>query len=443
MAVIDEIRAREILDSRGNPALEVEVVLADGSIGRAAVPSGASTGTHEAVELRDGDAARFGGKGVLAACRSVEDEIAPELEGAHALDQREIDAALIDLDGTANKSKLGANATLGVSLAVARAAATSIGLPLYRYLGGTNAFLLPVPLLNVINGGVHSDNELEPQEFMLAPVGAASFAEGLRWGTEVYHALHKSLVAKGLASGVGDEGGFAPAISTSREALDLLVEAIQAAGFEPGPEVAIALDPAASEFFKKDLYQLEGRSRTAADMISFYSSLLDSYPIVSLEDPLAEDDWDGWVAITEALEDRVQLVGDDLFVTNPERLERGVDEGAGTAILIKVNQIGTLSETLDVVRMAKESSYGVVISHRSGETEDTTIADLAVAVNAGQIKTGAPARGERTAKYNQLLRIEEQLGDAARYAGRLPYGRVAAWAAEAPEEDDEEEEAEP
>jgi enolase len=443
MAVIDEIRAREILDSRGNPALEVEVVLADGSIGRAAVPSGASTGTHEAVELRDGDAARFGGKGVLAACRSVEDEIAPELEGADALDQREIDAALIDLDGTANKSKLGANATLGVSLAVARAAATSIGLPLYRYLGGTNAFLLPVPLLNVINGGVHSDNELEPQEFMLAPVGAASFAEGLRWGTEVYHALHKSLVAKGLASGVGDEGGFAPAISTSREALDLLVEAIQAAGFEPGPEVAIALDPAASEFFKKDLYQLEGRSRTAADMISFYSSLLDSYPIVSLEDPLAEDDWDGWVAITEALEDRVQLVGDDLFVTNPERLERGVDEGAGNAILIKVNQIGTLSETLDVVRMAKESSYGVVISHRSGETEDTTIADLAVAVNAGQIKTGAPARGERTAKYNQLLRIEEQLGDAARYAGRLPYGRVAAWAAEAPEEDDEEEEAEP
>jgi enolase len=443
MAVIDEIRAREILDSRGNPALEVEVVLADGSIGRAAVPSGASTGTHEAVELRDGDAARFGGKGVLAACRSVEDEIAPELEGADALDQREIDAALIDLDGTANKSKLGANATLGVSLAVARAAATSIGLPLYRYLGGTNAFLLPVPLLNVINGGVHSDNELEPQEFMLAPVGAASFAEGLRWGTEVYHALHKTLVAKGLASGVGDEGGFAPAISTSREALDLLVEAIQAAGFEPGPEVAIALDPAASEFFKKDLYQLEGRSRTAADMISFYSSLLDSYPIVSLEDPLAEDDWDGWVAITEALEDRVQLVGDDLFVTNPERLERGVDEGAGNAILIKVNQIGTLSETLDVVRMAKESSYGVVISHRSGETEDTTIADLAVAVNAGQIKTGAPARGERTAKYNQLLRIEEQLGDAARYAGRLPYGRVAAWAAEAPEEDDEEEEAEP
>jgi enolase len=447
MAVIDEIRAREILDSRGNPALEVEVVLADGSVGRAAVPSGASTGTHEAVELRDGDAARFGGKGVLLACRSVEEVIAPELEGADALDQREIDAALIDLDGTANKSKLGANATLGVSLAVARAAAVSIGLPLYRYLGGTNAFLLPVPMLNVINGGVHSDNDLEPQEFMLAPVGAASFAEGLRWGTDVYHALHKTLIAKGLASGVGDEGGFAPAISTSREALDLLVEAIQAAGLEPGPEVAIALDPAASEFFKKDLYQLEGKSRTAADMISFYSGLLDSYPIVSIEDPLAEDDWDGWVAITEALEDRVQLVGDDLFVTNPERLERGIDDGAGNAILIKVNQIGTLSETLDVGRMAKESSYGVVISHRSGETEDTTIADLAVAVNAGQIKTGAPARGERTAKYNQLLRIEEQLGDAARYAGRLPYGRVAAWAAEAPEdadeEDEEEEEAEP
>jgi enolase len=440
MSVIDEIRAREILDSRGNPTVEVEVLLADGSLGRAAVPSGASTGSHEAVELRDGDTGRFGGKGVLAACRNVEEEIASELEGMDAFDQRGIDAALVDMDGTANKGKLGANAVLGVSLAVARGAALSAGLPLYRYLGGTNAFLLPVPLMNVINGGVHADNGLDLQEFMLAPVGAASFAEALRWGTEVFHALHEALQSKGLASGVGDEGGFAPGIASAGEALELLVEAIQTAGLEPGPEVAIALDAAASEFFRDEAYRLEGRSRTAADMIQFYSGLVDSYPIVSIEDPLAEDDWDGWIGITEALEERVQIVGDDLFVTNPERLERGIDEGAANAILIKVNQIGTLSETLDVVRMAKESSYGVVISHRSGETEDTTIADLAVGTNAGQIKTGAPSRGERTAKYNQLLRIEEELGDAARYAARLPYGRIPAlMVVDDPEPEDDEE----
>jgi enolase len=426
MVTIDEVRAREILDSRGNPTVEVEVLLADGTLGRAAVPSGASTGSHEAVELRDGDSSRFGGKGVLDACHNVEEEIAPEVEGMDALNQREIDRVITELDGTANKGRLGANAILGVSLAVAKAAAASLGLPLYRYLGGTQGYMLPAPQMNVINGGVHSDNELEPQEFMLAPLGAASFAEALRWGGECYQALHKILKSKGLASGVGDEGGFAPRISTAREALDLLIDAISAAGFEPGAEVAIALDPAASEFFHDDAYHLEGRPRTAADMIAFYSALIDDYPIVSIEDPLAEDDWDGWRAITEALEDRIQIVGDDLFVTNPERLERGIEDDAANAILIKQNQIGTLSETLDVIRMAKEASYGVVISHRSGETEDTTIADLAVATNAGQIKTGAPARSERVAKYNQLLRIEGELGETARYAGRQPFGRMGA-----------------
>jgi enolase len=426
MAIIDEVRAREILDSRGNPTVEVEVVLADGTVGRASVPSGASTGTHEAVELRDEEADRFGGRGVLTACRNVEEEIAPELEDLDVLDQRAVDALLIDLDGTPEKSKLGANAILGVSLAVARAAAGSLGLPLYRYLGGPQGHVLPVPLLNVINGGAHADNELELQEFMLAPIGAASFSEALRWGAEVFHALHGILKEKGLSSGVGDEGGFAPPIATAREALDLLVQSIQKAGLEPGPEVAVAMDPAASEIFRNDVYQLESRERTAADMIQFYSALLDDYPIVSIEDPLAEDDWDGWMAITEALDERVQIVGDDLFVTNPERLERGIEEGAANAILIKVNQIGTLTETLDVVRLAKENSYGVIISHRSGETEDTTIADLAVATNAGQIKSGAPSRGERTAKYNQLLRIEEELGDTARYAGRQPFGRLPA-----------------
>jgi enolase len=360
----------------------------------------------------------------------VEEEIAPELEDLDVLDQRAIDALLIDLDGTPTKSKLGANALLGVSLAVAKAASASLGLPLYRYLGGPQGHVLPVPLMNVINGGAHADNDLELQEFMVAPIGAASFSEALRWGTEVFHALHAILKDKGLATGVGDEGGFAPRIATAREALDLLMQSIEKAGLEPGSEVALAMDPAASEVFDDETYHLEQRDRTAADMIEFYSALLDDYPILSIEDPLAEDDWDGWMAITEALDERVQIVGDDLFVTNPERLERGIDEGAANAILVKVNQIGTLTETLDVVRLAKENSYGVIVSHRSGETEDTTIADLAVATNAGQIKTGAPSRGERTAKYNQLLRIEEELGETARYAGRQPYGRLPAKPAE-------------
>ena len=424
MSEIKAVLAREILDSRGNPTVEVEALLADGSVGRAAVPSGASTGAHEALELRDGDASRFGGKGVLKAVRSVEEEIAPEIQEMDALDQRSIDQALVTLDGTADKSRLGANALLGVSLAVAKAAADSLGLPLYRYLGGPNAHLLPVPMLNVINGGMHADNELEVQEFMLVPVGAASFGEGLRWGTEVFQTLRTRLKEKGLGATVGDEGGFAPRIGSTQEALDLLIDAIGAAGLEPGVEVALAIDAAASELFQEETYRLEDRSRTAADMLEFYAGLLDAYPIVSIEDPLAEDDWDGWLAITEAVEERVQLVGDDLFVTNAERLERGIEEGAGNAILVKLNQIGTLTETLDVVRVAKESSYGVVISHRSGETEDATIADLVVATNAGQIKAGAPSRGERTAKYNQLLRIEEELGDTARYAGRQPYGRL-------------------
>jgi enolase len=424
MSIIEEVLAREILDSRGNPTVEVEVVLGDGSFGRAAVPSGASTGAHEAVEIRDGEAARYGGKGVLTACRNVEEELAPELEGMDALDQRGIDGLIVELDGTADKAKLGANALLGVSLAVAKAAAASLGLPLYRYLGGPQGHVLPVPLLNVINGGAHADNELELQEFLLVPLGAASFGEALRWGAEVFHALHAGLKDKGLAAGVGDEGGYAPAIASAGEALELLVQAIERAGLEAGPEVALAIDAAASELLGPDGYRLEGKLRTAADMIDFYAGLLDGYPIVSLEDPLAEDDWDGWMAVTEAFDERVQLVGDDLFVTNPERLERGIDEGAGNAILVKANQIGTLSETLDVIRMAKEASYGVVISHRSGETEDTTIADLAVATNAGQIKAGACSRGERTAKYNQLLRIEEELGDAARYSARQPYARV-------------------
>ncbi len=437
MAVIDEIHAREILDSRGNPTVEVEVALADGSWGRAAVPSGASTGSHEALEMRDGERNRHGGRGTLTACRNVEEEIAPQVEGMDALAQREIDLVMIELDGTANKSKLGANAILGVSIAVAKAAAASVGLPLYRYLGGPQAHILPVPMLNVVNGGVHADNRLEPQEFMLVPLGAASFSEALRWGAEVYHLLQASLTEKGLGTGVGDEGGFAPRIDAAHEALELLVVAIEAAGLEPGSEVAIALDPAASEFFSGGTYHLEERARTSADMIDFYAGLLDSYPIVSIEDPLAEDDWDGWMAMTETFDDRVQIVGDDLFVTNPERLERGIDEDAANAILIKPNQIGTLSETLDVVRMAKEAAYGVVISHRSGETEDTTIADLAVATNAGQIKAGAPTRSERTAKYNQLLRIEEKLGNGARYAGRQPYGRgfaLPSTSAQSPEE---------
>ncbi len=427
MPLIEDVIARQILDSRGNPTVEVEVVLADGSFGRASVPSGASTGTHEAVELRDGDAARFGGRGVLTACQNVEERIAPALiDNLDALDQRDVDRILVDLDGTPNKGKLGANAILGVSLAVARAAADSLGLPLYRYLGGPQGYVLPVPLMNVINGGVHADNDLELQEFMLAPIAAASFSEALRWGAEIFHVLKAALHQRGFITAVGDEGGFAPKIGTAREALELMVQAIRSAGLEPGAEVALAMDPAASEIFRDGMYHLEGGTKNTGQMIQFYRGLLDSFPIVSLEDPLAEDDWDGWVSMTEQLDDRVQLVGDDLFVTNAERLERGIEEGAANAILIKLNQIGSMSETLDVIRMAKESSYGVVLSHRSGETEDTTIADLAVATNAAQIKTGAPSRGERTAKYNQLLRIEEELGDTARYAGRQPYGRIPA-----------------
>jgi len=437
MPVIEELRAREILDSRGNPAVEVEVLLDDGTLGRAAVPSGASTGAHEALELRDADPARFGGKGVRDACRNVRGDIASAVEGLDALDQRAIDAAMIDLDGTPAKERLGANAVLGVSLAAAKAAAASLGLPLYRYLGGPQAHVLPVPMMNVVNGGVHADNPLEPQEFMIVPAGAASFAEAIQWGAETFQALHASLKAKGLASGVGDEGGFAPNVDTAREALELIVAAIESAGLEPGSEVAVALDPAASEFYRDGVYFLEGATRTSGEMIAFYEGLMDRYPIVSIEDPLAEDDWEGWVAMTEALDERVQLVGDDLFVTNAGRLERGVDDGAGNAILVKLNQIGTLTETLDVIRLAKESSYGVVVSHRSGETEDTTIADLAVAVNAGQIKAGAPSRGERTAKYNQLLRIEEALGQTARFAGRQPYGRMPEPGSPASDADDD------
>jgi enolase len=417
MSTIAEVHARQILDSRGDPTVEVDVVLDDGAFGRAAVPSGASTGEHEARELRDGDAARFGGKGVTHAVANVNGPIADAVLGLDAFDQREVDRTLVDLDGTANKDALGANAILGASLAVAHAAADSSGLSLYRYLGGPNAHLLPTPMLNVINGGAHTDTELELQEFMLVPVGAASFAEGLRWGAECFHALHALLKDKGLATAVGDEGGFAPAISTGAEACELLLQAIEVVGLQPGADMGIALDPAASELYRDGAYHLEGSARTTEDMIAYWSGLLDRFPIVSLEDACAEDDWDGWAAITAELGGRVQLVGDDLFVTNTERLERGIRDRAANAILIKVNQIGTLTETLDAIALAQRSSFAVVISHRSGETEDTTIADLAVATNAGLLKSGAPSRGERTAKYNRLLRIEEELGETARYAG--------------------------
>jgi len=417
MSTIAEVHARQILDSRGDPTVEVDIVLDDGAVGRAAVPSGASTGEHEARELRDGDPARYRGNGVTRAVQNVNGPIAEAIADLDASDQREVDRTLIDLDGTPNKEALGANAVLGASLAVARAAADSSGLPLYRYLGGPNAHLLPTPMLNVINGGAHADNELELQEFMLVPVGAASFTEGLRWGTECFHALHGLLKDKGLATAVGDEGGFAPAVSTGAEACELLLQAIEIVGLEPGDEMAIGLDPATSEFYRDGAYHLEGSARSTDDMIAYWSGLLDRFPIVSIEDACAEDDWEGWATITRKLGGRVQLVGDDLFVTNTERLERGVRDSAANAILIKVNQIGTLTETLDAIALAQRASFGVVISHRSGETEDTTIADLAVATNAGQLKSGAPSRGERTAKYNQLLRIEEELGETARYAG--------------------------
>ena len=426
MPIIEQVAAREILDSRGNPTVEVEVALIDGTIARAAVPSGASTGEHEAVELRDGGP-RYGGKGVQKAVAGVLDEIAPAVIGLSADDQRLVDQALVDLDGTADKSRLGANAILGVSLAVARAAADSAELPLFRYLGGPNAHILPVPMMNILNGGAHADTGVDVQEFMVAPIGAASFREALRWGAEVYHALKAVLKKQGLATGLGDEGGFAPDVPGTTAALDLICSAIESAGFAPGTDVALALDVAATEFYTAGSgYVFEKHTRDAAQMGEFYAGLLGAYPLVSIEDPLAEDDWVGWVELTAAIGDRVQIVGDDLFVTNPERLEDGIERGAANALLVKVNQIGTLTETLDAVALAHNSGYRTMMSHRSGETEDTTIADLAVAVGSGQIKTGAPARSERVAKYNQLLRIEEALGDAGRYAGDLAFPRFAA-----------------
>jgi enolase len=416
MASIAAVGAREILDSRGNPTIEVEVALDDDTFARAAVPSGASTGAFEAVELRDGDE-RYGGKGVGRAVLGVLDEIGPALTGLEASEQRLIDQVLCDLDGTPDKSRLGANAVLGVSLAVARAAADSADLPLFRYVGGPAAHLLPVPMMNILNGGAHADTDVDIQEFMIAPIGAATFGEAVRWGAETYHALKAVLKARGFATGLGDEGGFAPNLPANREALDLIVEAIGKAGFRAGDDVALALDVAATEFYADGAYLFEGVAKSAAEMASYYGDLLAAYPIVSIEDPMAEEDWDGWVALTTELGDRVQLVGDDVFVTNPERLARGIRAGAANALLVKVNQIGTLSETLDAVSLAHRNGYACMMSHRSGETEDTTIADLAVATNCGQIKTGAPARSERVAKYNQLLRIEEELDDAARYAG--------------------------
>ena len=422
MSIIDAIGAREILDSRGNPTIEVEVLLTDGSFGRAAVPSGASTGAFEAHESRDGDKKRYLGKGVLKAVEAVIDQIGHDETGLidfDALDQRLVDEALIRMDGTPTKSNLGANAILGVSLANARAAAESSGLPLYRYLGGPNAYTLPVPLMNIINGGAHADNGVDIQEFMIVPIGFDSFAEALRAGAEVYHSLKSLLHSKGLATGLGDEGGFAPNLANNRAALELISEAVGIAGFEIGKHFALALDVAATEFFdeKSNTYKFEGKELTSAEMISYYETLVNDFPLVSIEDPLAEDDWEGWTAITATLGEKVQLVGDDLYVTNPARLQKGIDHKAGNAILVKVNQIGTLTETLDAVSLAQRHGMKAIITHRSGETEDTFIADLAVATNAGQIKTGAPARSERVAKYNQLLRIEEELQDAAYYPG--------------------------
>ncbi|MEO3793466.1 phosphopyruvate hydratase [Nonomuraea sp. B10E15] len=422
MATIEVVYAREILDSRGNPTVEVEVVLDDGSSGRAAVPSGASTGQFEAVELRDGGK-RYGGKGVEKAVLAVTDEIFEEINGVEAEDQRIIDQIMIDLDRTPNKAKLGANAILGVSLAAAKAAADSADLPLFRYVGGPNAHVLPVPMMNILNGGAHADTNVDIQEFMIAPIGAGTFREAVRVGTEVYHALKGVLKEKGYATGLGDEGGFAPNLPSNRDALDLILVAIERAGYVPGEDVALALDVAASEFHKDGVYTIDGKGLSAQELIEFYADLVANYPLVSIEDPLDEEDWAGWKAITDALGDKVQLVGDDLFVTNPERLERGIKDGTANALLVKVNQIGTLSETLDAVDLAHRSGYRCMMSHRSGETEDTTIADLAVAVNCGQIKTGAPARSDRVAKYNQLLRIEELLDDAARYAGRAAFPR--------------------
>ena len=424
MASIEAVHARQILDSRGNPTLEVEVALDDGSLGRAAAPSGASTGAFEAVELRDGGD-EYGGKAVTKAVQGIVDEIQPELLGFDADDQRLVDQAMIDLDRTPDKSRLGANAITGVSMAVAKAAAESAGLPLFRYLGGPNAHLLPVPMMNILNGGAHADNSVDIQEFMIAPIGAASFTEAVQWGAETYHALKSVLKQHGLNTGVGDEGGFAPDLAHNRAALDLIVEAIGKAGFTPGLDVALAIDAAANEFYSDGSYRFEGDPKDAAEMTRIYTEWLDAYPIVSLEDPLFEEDWAGWQALTAAVGDRVQVVGDDLFVTNPERIRRGLAERSANALLVKVNQIGSITETLDAVSLAQRSGYRCMISHRSGETDDTTIADLSVAVNAGQIKSGAPARGERVAKYNQLMRIEEMLDDAAVYAGASAFPRWA------------------
>ncbi|MGH1549054.1 phosphopyruvate hydratase [Leifsonia poae] len=426
MAAIEAVGAREILDSRGNPTVEVEVLLEDGTVSRAAVPSGASTGAFEAYELRDGDKERYLGKGVLKAVDAVLDELGPAIEGFEASDQRLVDEAMIDLDGTDNKKRVGANAILGVSLAVAKAAADSADLPLFRYIGGPNAHILPVPMMNIINGGAHADTGVDIQEFMVLPLGAETYSEGLRWGVETYHSLKSLLKSKGLNTGLGDEGGFAPELEHNRAALDLISEAIEKAGFTVGRDIALGLDVASTEFFENGVYRFEGQDRTSEQMSAYYLELAANYPLVSIEDPLAEDDWDGWAHLTAELGTKLQLVGDDLFVTNPKRLAEGIAKHAGNSILVKVNQIGTLTETLDAVSLAQRSGMTAVLSHRSGETEDTTIADLAVATNAGQIKTGAPARSERVAKYNQLLRIEEELGDAAVYAGRSAFPRFTA-----------------
>jgi enolase len=423
VASIEAVGAREILDSRGNPTIEVEVALDDGTIARAGVPSGASTGAFEAVERRDGDSGRYGGKGVQKAVLAVLDDIGPKLLGYDAAEQRLVDQAMLTLDGTDNKGKIGANAILGVSLAVARAAAESAGLPLFRYVGGPNAHLLPVPMMNILNGGAHADSGVDVQEFMIAPIGAETFSEALRWGAETYHALKAVLKEKGLATGLGDEGGFAPSLPSTKDALDVIAVAVEKAGFSLGTDIALALDVAATEFFADGSYRFEGAERSSEWVTGYFEGLLAEYPLVSIEDPLSEDDWAGWTHLMGAIGDRVQVVGDDLFVTNPTRLQRGIDEAAANALLVKVNQIGSLTETLDAVDLAHRNGLRCMMSHRSGETEDTTIADLAVATNCGQIKTGAPARSERVAKYNQLLRIEEELDDAARYAGRLAFPR--------------------
>ncbi len=422
MAIIEALGAREILDSRGNPTVEVEVLLEDGTAARAAVPSGASTGAFEAVELRDGGK-RYLGKGVEKAIKNVNDVIAPEIVGLDAQDQLLIDQTMIDLDGTKNKAKLGANSILGVSLAVAKASAEHADLSLFKYVGGNNAHVLPVPMMNILNGGAHADTNVDIQEFMVAPIGADTFKESLRWGAEIYHSLKSVLKKRGLATSIGDEGGFAPNLDSNRAALDLILEAVELAGFKAGKEIALAMDVAATEFHENGKYAFEGKQLTSAEMIAYYSSLVDAYPLVSIEDPLDEDDWDGWAAITKELGSKVQLVGDDLFVTNPERLARGISSATANAMLVKVNQIGSLTETLDAVELAHRAGYRNMMSHRSGETEDVTIADLAVATNCGQIKTGAPARSERVAKYNQLLRIEDELAEGAKYAGRAAFPR--------------------